>query len=191
MVVPRRNPTRVRPPSSASEAASEDGADTAASTGAPIMIAFCASSNDARPLTSKMCPASGSRPERSAQPATLSTALCLPTSSRRTSSVPSGLNSPAACSPPVRLKTRCASRRVSGRAASTAGETRTGSGGHAKGRFDPDRLDAVLAAHAAGTGGEELAGGARLIRLLVPEHGSWPGRHGRHVLIAHADLVHL
>ena len=131
-MLPRRNPTRVRPPSSASETASEDGADTAASTGTPIMIAFWASSNEARPLTSRMCPASGSRPERSAQPATLSTALCRPTSSRRTSSVPYAVNSPAACSPPVRLNIRCASRSRSGSAASTAGETRIGSAATSK-----------------------------------------------------------
>ncbi len=125
--MPRRNPTRVRPPSSASDAASEDGADTAASSGTPIMIAFCASSNEARPLTSRMWPASGRRPERSAHPATLSTALCRPTSSRSTSSVPSAVNRPAACSPPVLRNTRWASLSRSGREASTAGETRTGS----------------------------------------------------------------
>src|SRR6185437_6277083 len=111
------------PVSAASDAASDEGADTAASTGTPIMTAFCASSNEARPLTSRMCPARGSRPERSAQPASLSTALCRPTSSRSASSAPSAVNSPAACRPPVLLKTRCASRSWSGSPASTAGET--------------------------------------------------------------------
>ena len=113
------------PASAASEAASEDGADTAASTGTPIMTAFCASSNEARPLTSRMCPARGSRPERSAQPASLSTALCRPTSSRSASSAPSGVNRPAACRPPVWLKTRWACLSWSGSPASTAGETWT------------------------------------------------------------------
>ena len=132
MVVPRRKPTSVRPVSSAREAASEEGADTAASTGTPIMTAFCASSNEARPLTSSTWPANGSRSARSAQPATLSTALCLPTSSRSTSRVPSGVNRPAACRPPVRLNTRCASLSRSGRPASTAGVTRTGSAATSK-----------------------------------------------------------
>src|SRR6266851_1077177 len=142
MVAPRRKPTSVRPPSSASEAASEEGADTAASTGTPIMIAFCASSNEARPLTSSTWPDSGSRPERSAQPATLSTALCRPTSSRSASSVPSGVNRPAACRPPVRLNTRCASLSRSGSPASTAGETRTGSAATSK--VDRVRIASML-----------------------------------------------
>src|ERR1700760_4876766 len=142
IVVPRRNPTSVRPLSSASDAASDDGADTAASTGTPIMIAFCASSNEARPLTSSTWPASGSRPLRSAQPATLSTALCLPTSSRSTSSVPSGPNRPAACSPPVRLNTRWACLSRSGRPASMPGDTRTGSAATSK--ADRTRIASML-----------------------------------------------
>ena len=56
--------------------------------------------------------------------------------------MPSGRNSPAACSPPVRLNTRCASRRVSGRAASTAGETRTGSA--ATSNADRTRIASML-----------------------------------------------
>ena len=53
MELPRRNPTRVRPASSASSAASDDGADTAARTGMPAVTAFWTSSNEARPLTSR------------------------------------------------------------------------------------------------------------------------------------------
>src|ERR1700733_14972863 len=56
---PRRKPTRVSPALSASSAASEDGADTAASSGMPASTAFCTSSNEARPETSSAQPASG------------------------------------------------------------------------------------------------------------------------------------
>ena len=52
---------------------------------------------------------------RSAQPSTLSTALCRPTSSRTTSGEPSAVNSPAACRPPVDSNRRWALRSVSGR----------------------------------------------------------------------------
>jgi hypothetical protein len=82
---PRRKPTSFSPDFAASSAASDDGAGTAASTGIPAITAFCTSSKDARPLTSSTQPASGSLPSRSAQPTTLSTALCLPTSSRTAS----------------------------------------------------------------------------------------------------------
>ena len=47
---------------------------------------------------------SGSRPSRNAQPTTLSTALCRPMSSRRHLIVPSRVNKPAACTPPVASK---------------------------------------------------------------------------------------
>ena len=113
------------PDSSASSAASEDGADTAARTGSPAIRAFWVSSNDARPLTSSTHPASGSRPSRRAQPITLSTALCLPTSSRIASRAPAAVKIPAACRPPVLAKTRWAARSRPGRAASTPGATRT------------------------------------------------------------------
>ena len=113
------------PDSPASSAARDEGADTAASTGSPAIRAFWVSSNDARPLTSSTHPASGSRPSRRAQPITLSTALCRPTSSRRASRVPPAVKSPAACRPPVLANTRWAARSRSGRAASTAGATRT------------------------------------------------------------------
>ncbi len=91
MLVPRRKPTSVTPCSAASSTASEDGADTAASTGTPAIAAFCTSSNDARPDTISTVPPSGTRPSSNAQPVALSTALCRPTSSRTTSGSPSVL----------------------------------------------------------------------------------------------------
>jgi hypothetical protein len=117
----------VRPASSARLAASEDGAETAASSGRPASTAFCTSSNDARPLTSSAQPLSGSRSCSSAHPTILSTALCLPTSSRTAISSPEPVNSPAACSPPVREKTRWASRSRSGSDARTDGANRVAS----------------------------------------------------------------
>ena len=59
---PRANPPRVRPYSRASDTASEVGAPTPISTGAPATTAFCTSSNDSRPLTHSTQSASGSRP---------------------------------------------------------------------------------------------------------------------------------
>ena len=115
-MVPRRNPTSVTPVSCASATASDDGADTAASTGTPAITAFCTSSNDARPETISTQPRAGTRSCCSAQPSTLSTALCRPTSSRTTSGVPAAVKSPAACRPPVESKTRCAERSASGNA---------------------------------------------------------------------------
>jgi hypothetical protein len=98
----------------------------------PASTAFWTSSNEARPLTSSTEPASGSRPDRSAQPTILSTALCRPTSSRMASSRPSAVNSPAACSPPVDSNTRCAARSSSGSPASTSGVTRAWSAARSK-----------------------------------------------------------
>jgi hypothetical protein len=115
MAVPRRNPTSVIPVSTASSTASDDGAETAASTGTPAIAAFCTSSNDARPETISTWPAAGTRPCSSAQPSTLSTALCRPTSSRTTSGEPSAVNSPAACRPPVESNSRWLLRSTSGR----------------------------------------------------------------------------
>ena len=111
------------PDSSASETASDDGADTAASTGIPASSAFWVNSNDARPLTSSTDALSGTRSCSSAQPMTLSTALCRPMSSRTTSMVPSAENSAAACSPPVLAKTFCALRSWPGIALSVAAAT--------------------------------------------------------------------
>ena len=52
---------------------------------------------------------------RAAQPSTLSTALCRPSSSRTTSGAPPAVNKPAPCSPPVESNTRWAARSASGR----------------------------------------------------------------------------
>src|SRR6185312_4265536 len=72
MEEPRRNPTSVIPISPASSTASDDGADTAASTGTPAIAAFCTSSNDARPDTISTVPAAGTRFSSNAQPRVLS-----------------------------------------------------------------------------------------------------------------------
>lgn len=63
------------PDASANETASDDGADTAASTGIPAISAFWVNSNDARPLTNNTEAPSGIRSRSKAQPMTLSTAL--------------------------------------------------------------------------------------------------------------------
>ena len=55
---------------------------TATMIGQPATDAFCTSSNESRPLTQRTRSASGSKPSRNAQPTTLSSALCRPTSSR-------------------------------------------------------------------------------------------------------------
>ena len=51
------------------------------------------------PLTISTCPASGSRPSRTASPTTLSTALCRPTSSRSATSSPAGGEQPGGVQP--------------------------------------------------------------------------------------------
>jgi hypothetical protein len=117
----------VRPAWLARSTASEDGAETAASTGIPAITAFCVSSKEARPLTSSTVPDSGIRSFSTAQPMTLSTALCLPMSSRTTSMVPSASNSAAPCRPPVLANTRCDLRRWSGIAVSASAVTTVGS----------------------------------------------------------------
>ena len=91
------------------------------------MTAFWASSNDARPLTRRTVPDNGIRFCSTAQPTTLSTALCRPMSSRTTSSAPSVVNSAAACRPPVLAKTFCAARSCSGMAVSVSAATTVGS----------------------------------------------------------------
>jgi hypothetical protein len=69
-------------------------------------------------------PASGNRSSRRAQPTTLSTALCLPTSSRMAIRSPPVVNTPAACRPPVLANIRWASRSFPG--ASPAPRVRSG-----------------------------------------------------------------
>ena len=79
----------------------------------------------------------------------LSTALCLPMSSRTTSMVPSASNSAAPCRPPVLAKTFCALRSWSGMAESVVGgdHRRVVAGGvPADGA---DGVDGTLAAHSA------------------------------------------
>jgi len=72
---PRRKPINVSPISLARSTASDDGADTAARAGTPAITAFCTSSKEARPLTTRVAPVRGRRPALSAHPTTLSTAL--------------------------------------------------------------------------------------------------------------------
>lgn len=81
---------RVIPDWSASSTASDDGAETAASTGIPAIKAFCVNSNEARLDTSSPMPRNGSPYRPAAYPITLSTALCRPMSSRTHSSSPPG-----------------------------------------------------------------------------------------------------
>ena len=71
---------------------------------------------------------------------TLSTALCLPMSSRKTSSSPPGLKSAAACSPPVRPKTACAARNLGGNWQSISGSNSEA----ASGRRKPRRRSCVM-----------------------------------------------
>ena len=84
--------------------------------GTPATAAFWTISKLTRPLTMRIRPWSGIVLARTCDPTTLSSALCRPTSSRRTSSSPVGLKSAAACSPPVSSNARWAARRRSGRA---------------------------------------------------------------------------
>ena len=107
------------------------------------MEAFWVSSKLARPDTISTCPDSGSRRSRTAQPTTLSTALCRPTSSRARTSPPSTANSPAACSPPVVSKVRCALRSAPGSPTSVAGATVAGSA--ATGNTERVRTASMLA----------------------------------------------
>ena len=124
---PRRKPTSVMPASSAISTASDDGADTATRAGTPAITAFWVSSNEARPETMSTVPAAGTFRVSRAWPRTLSTALCRPTSSRTASRVPSAVNRPAPCSPPVESNTFCAARRASGSPKSTSAGSLTGS----------------------------------------------------------------
>ena len=108
-------PISVRPVAVASWTASDDGAETATSMPTPAMTAFCTSSNEARDEVSSARSAIGSSSASSAEPITLSIALCRPTSSRTRSIEPSGRTRAAACSPPVCLNACCWIRSRSGR----------------------------------------------------------------------------
>ena len=135
--------------------------------------AFWHSSYDARPLTTSTCPCKGSRSASSAQPTTLSTALCRPTSSRTTSgSSPPTSNSPAACRPPVRSKTDCRLPSRSGREASQAGSS-SGPPGGAVVAAQVQVVEGLPAADAAGARDQERpgAGGAVVRRRVGQVHG--------------------
>ena len=117
-------------------------------------------------------PVSGTRPCSSAQPMTLSTALCRPMSSRTTSIVPSASNNAAACSP------RCC-RKPFARPQLTGHRLERGGGdggGIVAGREaadHPHRVQRRLAADPARGGGVEVAGDI--------ETGRFDARRQRHV----------
>ena len=115
--------------------------------GHPATAAFWTSSNDRRPLTQRIESASGRRRSVNAQPTTLSSALCRPTSSRRQRSSPSASKRPVACRPPVAAKAACDSRRRSG----SADDRRQRHGQRARDRLglDRHRLQRSLPADAA------------------------------------------
>ena len=71
----------------------------------PAKTAFCTISNDVRPLTHSRWFDNGSASLNSMRPTILSTALCRPTSSARSTSSPDRVNSPAAWRPPVSSNT--------------------------------------------------------------------------------------
>jgi len=73
---------------------------------------------------------------------TLSTALWRPMSSRAATSVPSASNSPAAWSPPVRPKTRCAERSFPGRSVRNSGVVLSASFGLRVPRARSESIDA-------------------------------------------------
>ena len=102
------------PRSVARSTARLEGAPTATSIGQPATAAFWTSSKDKRPLTQSTWSASGRSCSRNAQPTTLSSALCRPTSSRTHNGSPTAEKSPVACRPPVTANAACASRSRSG-----------------------------------------------------------------------------
>ena len=125
---PRRKATSVRPDSQAKSTASEDGADTAASTGTPAITAFWVNSNDARPLTRRQHRRAQRDPIIFERPANhLIDGVMSPDIFRGPPSiVPSTSNSPAACRPPVLAKTFWAERSRSGIAVSVCAATPAG-----------------------------------------------------------------
>ena len=111
---PRRKPTRVSPASAARSAASEDGAETAASTGEPGQHGLL-HQLERGPAADQQDAAAQRQPALPQRPADdLVDRVVPPTSSRTASSSPSAPNTPAACSPPVLANTRWASRSASG-----------------------------------------------------------------------------
>jgi hypothetical protein len=92
-----------------------DGAETATMCRIPATAAFCTISNPRRPEITKTHSGKGSRRFNPAQPTSLSTALCRPTSSRTTRAAPDRSNRPAPCKPPVSENRAWCWRRESGR----------------------------------------------------------------------------
>jgi len=189
----RTKSARVIPNRMAVSTARLDGAPTAASTLIPAIRAFCTNSKLARPLTSSTESFRGTRPSRTERPASLSTALCRPTSSRTSWRLPSASNRAAACRPPVRSKTGCVARRVSGSfrivAVAIVGRSR---GGSAAG--GDQGVHGCLAAHAAARCQVEVPRlGAQIYRSFAGQRHSdriFSGRaHGdRQVAIPQTDL---
>ena len=147
--LPLTNPASVRSLALASSTARLEGAETAERIGIPAITPLCTSSIDARPLTCRTCPRKGRSCSRAANPTTLSTALCRPTSSRTTTGVPSTRNSPAACRPPVRWNAAWAAASRSGSESRVVVET-VQSSSASRQRACQDGGQTVGAADAAG-----------------------------------------
>src|SRR5690242_1074704 len=190
---PRRNPTSVTPKSSATATASDDGADTDATTGIPAATAFCTISYPHRPLTMSTVPDSGSRSPSTPQPTSLSTALCRPTSSRVATSDPSAVNSPAACSPPVTSNRPWADRNASGSPYSTSTGTVTSSATRCSPRscsassdaepHTPQALDTIPERTGASSAGPSVSTVTTLnfwsARSTSAQYETWCGTPGR------------
>ena len=122
----------------------------------PAIAAFWVSSKLARPLTISTCPDSGSRPARTPSPMTLSTALCRPDVLAQGDQLPRGGEQPRGVQPagllehlllraqPVRQREQHLQRQP--------GVV----GGDVERRLRADRVDAGLAADAAGARGVEV-----------------------------------
>src|SRR5579871_3052008 len=110
----RRKPTSVTLKWVARETARLEGAETAHTIPMPAAMDFWRISKLVRPDTIRMVLEAGRRDSDRAQPISLSTALWRPTSSRAASRSPVAVNMPAACKPPVRMKTAWAHESRSG-----------------------------------------------------------------------------
>ena len=119
-----------------------DGAETAQTIGIPATAAFWTISKLTRPETIRTRSWSGIAPARTCEPTSLSMALWRPTSSRSASNSPLGVNSPAACRPPVSSNARWAARSRSGSARMTERET-TGPSGSGSARRATSSIEAL------------------------------------------------
>jgi len=90
MRLPRTNPTKVKFAVSATSIPEESAAANEATMGKLTFAALKATSPDMRPLKAKKHSPKSTLPN-AANPITLSTALCLPTSSARATNAPSPL----------------------------------------------------------------------------------------------------